>query len=321
MIKDRTNFEDWLQTKKNSSDIGTVLKKISVVCKIISAKIRRAAIKDLTGSTTITNSHGETVKTLDIISNGLFINGLSKLETVHSLISEENLHEIEVHRDGKYIVSFDPLDGSSNIDANVNIGSIFGIFPRKYERGKDQLASGYVLYGTSTILVVAYDNEVNGFTLDEGIGEYILTYPDMRVGDKKIYSVNESNKNRWDEPTKELVDHLKDDGFSARYIGSMVCDVHRTILYGGIFMYPANKLTNNSDLLKKGKLRYMYEIAPISLIIEYAGGKALCARDVEALDLIPESIHQRCPIYLGTEEQIEQYREYFNETSGLSSNL
>lgn len=307
-MEERTNFEDWLLTKKNDNnlqDIHCILKKISVICKIISAKIRRAAIKNLTGSTTITNSHGEIVKTLDIISNSLFIDGLSKLPVVHSLISEEDLCIMEINDEGKYVVAFDPLDGSSNIDANVNIGSIFGIYPKGFTKGREQLASGYVLYGTSTMLVIGYDKEVNGFTLDEGIGEYILTHPLIKIGKNKIYSINEGNTNKWSNRTVELVDKIKKEGFSTRYIGSMVGDVHRTLLYGGLFMYPHDKKNVN------GKLRYLYEVGPMSLITEYAGGKSMCAKYMHCLDVVPDHIHQRCPIYLGNEQLIDKYKEFF----------
>lgn len=305
-------FEDWLI--ENSDDtLSDVLRRIVVSGKTISSKVKRASIEHLCGSTSITNSHGEEVKTLDVLSNNQFITNLKKSKFVSAMISEEDLSVIKTNNEqGKYIVAFDPLDGSSNIDVNVNVGSIFGIYLAKskapfvvesdYLRpGKDMIAAGYILYGSSTILVLSVGNQVDGFCLDDSIGEFILTHPNIKIPkDKNIYSVNEGNLNMWKPELIEMIKYIKSTDeknnkkpYSQRYIGSMVADIHRTLIYGGLFMYPASSNAPN------GKLRYLYEVAPMSFLIERAGGVASIG-NIKALDYVPENIHQRVPVFMGS---------------------
>ena len=228
------------------------------------------------------------------------------------LVSEEvdDVIIIEESVRGKYVVVFDPLDGSSNIDCNVSVGSIFGIYKKSdpsssacsvqdaLQPGKNLVAAGYCMYGSSTQMVLTFGNGVNIFTHDPAIGEFILTHPNVRIPEnpKTIYSVNEGNAVYWHEPVRKFVDIVKNKQekkpYSLRYVGSMVADVHRTLLYGGIFMYPNDKKSPN------GKLRLLYECNPMSLIIEQAGGKSTTGSD-RVLDIQPKSIHERRPIYLG----------------------
>lgn len=297
-------LKEYLIGKSKQASLNNVLMQISTSCKMISAQIRRAGLDNLYGSTTVTNFHGEEVKTLDVVSNQNFIRSLSRLDCVHSLISEEDFQTIKVHDQGLYTIAFDPLDGSSNIDANVNIGSIFAIWEKAetLQPGSKMVCGGYCLYGCSTMFVFALNGEVNGFSLDEGFGEFVLTHPNIRIPkNKEIYSVNEGNYSRWDPKLQEFINGLKvgDKPYSARYIGSMVADVHRTLLYGGLFMYPA---ANNDS---NGKLRLLYEVAPMSFIVETAGGKSTDGTGRSALDIIPDSIHQRVPIFLGSSKCID----------------
>ncbi|PNF31705.1 Fructose-1,6-bisphosphatase 1 [Cryptotermes secundus] len=241
---------------------------------------------------------------------------LSSSFTTCMLISEENetVIEIEGEKQGKYIVCFDPLDGSSNIDCLVSIGSIFGIFKKiegkplptledALQPGHKMVAAGYALYGSATMMVLSTGGTVNGFTLDPAIGEFVLTDTDIRVPDRgNILSINEGYSYMWDEAVKEYVSSKKDPKngkpYGARYVGSMVADVHRTLKYGGIFMYPA------TSAAPKGKLRLLYECFPMAYIMTHAGGLASNGT-TPILDIVPDSIHQRCPIFLGSQYDVE----------------
>ena len=318
-------LDDYLMNNTIDKNINKIYKQIVVSCKVISNKIKRAGLENLYGSTSITNFHGEIVKTLDVISNDLFIKSLSKINDVCGLVSEENMDVIKLNSSGNYIITFDPLDGSSNIDANVNIGSIFAIYKRLNNNGdevtvddclqpaKNIISAGYCLYGTSTMMVIAYNGVVNGFTLDENYGEFIFTHPNITIPkEQKIYSVNEGNRDSWDQNIIDFVDKLKSGPkpYSLRYIGSMVADVHRTLLYGGLFMYPGSK-TN-----PEGKLRYLYEVAPMSFIINCAGGKSSInningINIIDALKYKPTSIHQRVPIFLGSSKCMDNINDIF----------
>jgi len=310
-----TLLEDWLISSTNQ-ELADVLRRIIVAAKGISSKIRRAAIDHLCTSTTITNYHGEEVKTLDLLSNDLFITNLKKSKYIAAMISEEDFAVIKTdNAEGKYIITFDPLDGSSNIDANVNIGSIFGIYQKDSDEinessylrpGKDMIGAGYVLYGSSTMLVLTLGGSVEGFCLDDQIGEFILTHPNMKIREeRKIYSVNEGSWDSWDPKLQGLISDIKSQSYSQRYIGSMVADVHRTLLYGGLFMYPASSKAPN------GKLRYLYEVAPMSYIVERAGGKSSVG-SFSALEHHPKEIHERTPVFLGSSKNMELVDKYMS---------
>jgi len=229
---------------------------------------------------------------------------------------------------GKYVALFDPLDGSSNIDANVSIGTIFGINHRVtsvgngdsaadlLQPGNQLVAAGYTLYGTATMLVLSTGHGVNGFTLDTTAGEFVLTHPNIRVPPRgSIYSINEGNSAFWHEPVKRYVHSVKNppkgNPYSLRYVGSMVADVHRTLVYGGIFMYPADKRS------KQGKLRLLYEANPMAFLMEQAGGKGTTGT-TRILDLVPQGIHDRCPVFLGSSEDIGQLESYFSSEAWTS---
>ena len=320
-IKNNTETLDEFITDniEGYKNLNKIYRQIASACKIMSNKIKRIGLDNLYGSTTITNFHGEEVQALDVICNDLFINSLSKINDIYALVSEENNNVIKLNDDGNYIVTFDPLDGSSNINCNINIGSIFAIYKKNSDMddidemdsdnynndndilqcGDEMISAGYCLYGTSTMFVLATKKGVNGFTLDENYGEFIITHSHMRIPqNKKIYSINEGNCYNWSENVRTLVNTFKKSKFSARYIGSMVGDVHRTLIQGGVFMYPAS--TNSPN----GKLRLLYEVAPMSYIIEKAGGSAIISSNMRALSIVPNHIHQRSPIFLGSKDLI-----------------
>ncbi|XP_064087209.1 fructose-1,6-bisphosphatase 1-like [Macrobrachium nipponense] len=303
-----------------TGELTMLMMGIQTAVKSISNAVRKAGIASLYGLAGSVNVQGEDVKKLDVLSNDLFINMLSSSYSTCLMVSEENKTVIEVdkERHGKYVVCFDPLDGSSNIDCLVSIGSIFGIYRKTSEGdpteadvlqpGNQMVAGGYALYGSATMMVFSTGNGVNGFMLDPSIGEFVLTDPNMRIKEKgKIYSLNEGYANMWDPAVAEYVQNKKAQKAGARYIGSMVADVHRTIKYGGIFMYPA---TADSP---KGKLRLLYECNPMSFVVEQAGGKASTGK-MPILDIQPTEIHQRTPVILGSpadvQEMIDLYKKH-----------
>ncbi|XP_013396230.1 fructose-1,6-bisphosphatase isozyme 2 isoform X1 [Lingula anatina] len=300
---------------KASGDLTQLLSAMLTAIKAVSSAVRKAGIAQLFGIAGATNVQGEEVKKLDVIANEVFINMLKSSFTTCLLVSEENENviEVEIERQGKYIVCFDPLDGSSNIDCLVSIGTIFAILRKDHEgpptikdalqSGRNIVAAGYALYGSATAVVLSTGDEVNSFMLDPAIGEFILTQRNIQIKPRgKIFSVNEGYAKFWDPAMKEYVENKKypktGKPYGARYIGSMVADVHRTLLYGGIFMYPATSET------PKGKLRLLYECNPMAYIIEKAGGLASTGI-MPILDIVPESIHQRAPIFLGSKEDVE----------------
>lgn len=303
-------------------DLTILLNHIVLGCKFVCSSVSKAGLAKLFGLAGLTNVQGEEQKKLDVLSNDVFIKALTSSGRTSILVSEE-LEEavfVEASHQGRYCVVFDPLDGSSNIDCGVSIGTIFGIYmlkegstgtlPDVLQPGRNMVAAGYCMYGSSCTLVLSTGWGVNGFTLDPSLGEFILTHPNIKIPRKgKIYSVNEGNAKNWDEPTRKYVEKCKfpKDGSSPkslRYIGSMVADVHRTLLYGGIFMYPGDKKSPG------GKLRLLYEVFPMSFLMEQAGGQAFDGKG-KALDLVPENIHQRSPIFLGSYDDVEEIKSLY----------
>jgi len=299
-----------------TGDLSQLLTSIQSAVKAISAAVRRAGIAKLFGAAGgEANVQGEQVKKLDVLSNELFINMLESSFTCCLLVSEENETAVEVDtkRAGKYIVTFDPLDGSSNIDCLVSIGSIFGVFKKPegaegdtmkmaLQSGRNLVCAGYALYGSATMMVIGINKAVNGFMLDPSIGEFVLTDPNMKIPSKgKIYSLNEGYEKKWEPAIYDFVRSKKEGpkSYSMRYIGSMVADVHRTIKYGGIFLYP-----KTADA-PKGKLRVLYECFPMAYILELAGGAASDGYK-PILDIVPEGLHVRSPIYLGNKEDVAE---------------
>lgn len=307
-------------------DLTILLASVQLACKVISNACSKAGIFKLYGLDGSENSTGDQVKKLDVFSNDSFIDSLKFSDRVSIMISEEDEEPIFVKNCiGKYVVAFDPLDGSSNIDANVSIGTIFGIWKNPnpddptnianvLQPGSELVCAGYAMYGAATILMLSMGDSVNGFTLDPSLGEFILTHENVRVPEQgKIYSINEGNSISWDEPTKKYVEKCKNpkDGSkpcAARYVGSMVADVHRTLLYGGIFMYPSSTNAPN------GKLRLLYEGAPMAFLMEKAGGRATTGTK-RILDIVPKDIHERQPIFLGSANMVSEVEAIYSEHS------
>lgn len=309
-----------------TGELSQLLRDIGLAAKIISREVNKAGITNILGYDGTKNVHGESVKKLDLFADSQLISALSRSQITCMVISEENDGIVRLESTGgKYIVYLDPLDGSSNIDVNVSIGSIFSVYMRPskpdavlteedaLQPGTKQVAAGYVLYGSSTILAYTTGLGVSLFTLDPSIGEFILSDDDVTIPQHgKIYSVNEGSYNTWDKGLKQYVKYCQEEDeetgrpYSARYIGSMVADIHRTLIKGGIFIYPRTKN------YPEGKLRLMYECKPLSFIIEQAGGKATDGIN-RIMEIEPESIHQRTPIYVGSTENVNHVMDFLHE--------
>ncbi|XP_067886174.1 fructose-1,6-bisphosphatase 1-like [Heterodontus francisci] len=312
---------------KGTGELNQLLSSLYTAVKAISSAVRKAGIANLYGlSGSRVNVTGDEVKKLDVLSNDMVMNMLKSSFSTCVLVSEEEKNAIIVSPDqqGKYIVCFDPLDGSSNIDCLVSIGTIFAIYKKMsdgqpnekdaLQSGRNIVAAGYALYGSATMLVLSSGNGVNCFMLDPAIGEFILVNRNVTMKRKgNIYSINEGYEKYFDSAVTEYIKKKKypEDGsspYGARYIGSMVADVHRTLMYGGIFLYPANSKSPN------GKLRLLYECNPMAYIIEQAGGMATTGTEA-VLDIKPESIHQRSPIIMGSTEDVQEYLGIVNKYS------
>ena len=296
-----------------------LLSGITLASKMIQAKVRRAGLLDMIGAAGQQNVQGEQQQRLDVYANKALLHCMGVRESVAILVSEENEEPVTLdrHGRGKYVVVFDPLDGSSNIDVNVSVGTIFSILRKPdqlgddltsavLQRGVEQVAAGYVAYGSSTILVYTAGRGVFGFTLDPSVGAYVLSHENMRMPEQgNVYSVNEANVDSFPRPYQEYLRRLRggETGrrYSARYIGSMVADFHRTLIKGGVFLYPPTASQ------RSGKLRLLYEANPIAFIAEQAGGLAIDG-ERRILEIQPESIHQRTPVIIGSKAEVEEFR-------------
>jgi len=309
-----------------TGELSRLLRNIALAAKIVNREVNKAGLVDILGTTGVTNVQGEVVKKLDILANKTFIASLELGGQCCGVASEENeefiAFEEESSQQGKYIVAIDPLDGSSNIDVNVSVGTIFSIYRRVsptgdpctaedfLQKGSEQAGAGYVIYGSSTMLVYTTGHGVNGFTLDPSIGEFCLSHPDMSISPKgKTYSVNTGNFYNFPKGVKEYITFCKEIGqqtnspYAARYIGSMVADVHRNLITGGIYIYPSLKG------FPHGKLRLVYECNPMSFIVEQAGGMATDGY-TRILDIEPHELHQRTPIFIGSSEMVLKAKEF-----------
>lgn len=311
-----------------TGQLSDLLADIALACKLISLEVNRAGLIDILGFTGDENVHGEQVKKLDEFAHDTLVRAMEVSGHLCAIASEESEDFIPVSEKymgerpmSKYICHFDPLDGSSNIDANISIGTIFSIYKRISEsgpgtledclqRGVEQVAGGYVIYGSSTIMVYTTGNGVHGFTLDPTVGEFLLFYENIQIPKKsKTFSINEGNYCKWDKNLQKYVDDLKTDDkakgrpYSARYVGSLVADFHRNLLYGGLFMYPGDKKN------PKGKLRLLYEANPLAFIVEQAGGRATNGNE-RILDIVPLDLHQRTPLFIGSEEDVIEAENY-----------
>jgi fructose-1,6-bisphosphatase I len=305
-----------------SGEFSWLLSGITLACKIVAAAVRRAGLADVLGATEHTNIQGEIVQKLDQFANQTLINCLGNRGNVGLLASEENEEPVVVMKDpehGKYIVVFDPLDGSGNIDVNVSVGTIFSILRRDPQKSQDptadvlqpgyrQIAAGYVLYGSSTMLVYTTGGSVNSFTLDPSIGAFIMSHPSIRIPQRgKHYSVNEANLDSFPEFYRRYLYWFKAGAdnvtYTSRYVGSLVADFHRILLKGGIFLYPPTAMN------PQGKLRLMYEANPIAFVAEQAGAMASTAHE-RILEIVPESLHQRTPLMVGSPFEMKKLHEF-----------
>ena len=323
-------LKEFIYTTQNNfpgatGELSRLLSDISTASKIVNNSVNKAGLTDILGAQGNTNVQGEDQQKLDVIADQIFTNAFKTGGEVCGIASEENDDFIAFEepecKDGSYVVLFDPLDGSSNIDVNVSIGTIFSIFRRKSPRGEkarledfiqkgtDQVAAGYVIYGSSTMLVYTTGNGVNGFTLDPHIGEYCLSHPNMQTpADGGIYAVNEANYHIMPKGVQDYVDYCQEVNkgevrkYTARYIGSLVADFHRNLIKGGIYIYSGTKHS------PKGKLRLLYECSPIAFIAEQAGGKASDGFN-RIMEVEPSELHQRVPFFVGSSEMVDKAEE------------
>ena len=326
---DEFTIQETRKFPQATGELSSLLRDIGLACKMINKQVNKAGLVDILGKHGATNVQGEEQMKLDIYANETLISVLQNSADCAGIASEENDDFVcfgdEYSRQSKYVVLFDPLDGSSNIDVNAPIGTIFAIYRRVSELGtactredflqpgNRLMAAGYVIYGSSTMMVYATKLSVNGFTLEPSIGEFCLSHPNMQcpaIG--KIYSVNQGNTSKYDEGVKGFLNYCmesnKEEGrpYGHRYIGSMVADMHRTLIKGGIFMYPADKGNKN------GKLRLQYECNPMAFLMEAAGGLASTGQG-RILDLEPTELHQRSPIYIGSQNLVAKALEFVGE--------
>lgn len=331
MTLDEFTIQETRKFPQATGELSALLRDIGLACKLINKQVLKAGLVDILGKHGATNVQGEEQMKLDIYADETLINVLRNSADCAGIASEENDDFIsfddEWSVNSKYVVLFDPLDGSSNIDVNAPIGTIFSIYRRVSELGKPctaadflqpgnkLMAAGYVIYGSSTMMVYATKASINGFTLEPSIGEFCLSHPDMKCPEKgKIYSINQGNTVKYHEGTKNFLNYCmesnKEEGrpYSQRYIGSMVADMHRTLIKGGIFMYPADKSNPN------GKLRLQYECNPMAFLVEAAGGIASTGYS-NVLEVTPTELHQRVPIYIGSKNMVTKALEFETVTT------
>jgi fructose-1,6-bisphosphatase I len=295
-----------------SGELSQLLRDIALASKVVNREVNKAGLIDLMGAIGTQNMAGDDQQKLDVLANIRFTRALMKGGEVCALVSEESESFVDLNNEGRYVIAIDPLDGSSNIDVNVSIGTIFSIYRRKspagtpiqttdiLQKGREQVAAGYVLYGSSTMMVYTTGHGVNGFTYEPSLGEYFLSHPNMKIPeDGRIYSVNEGSANSFSQPVTDYLKYCKDKNYTARYIGSLVADFHRNLLKGGIYIYPATAKDPN------GKLRLMYECNALAYIVEQAGGKASNGKD-RILDIALNDLHQRTAFYVGSRNMVEK---------------
>lgn len=321
-------IENQEEFKYSSGELSRLINSIRLAAKVVNHEVNKAGLVDILGAFGSDNIQGEEQQKLDVFANETFIRTLTNREIVCGIASEEedsfiNIHGLKETNENKYIVLIDPLDGSSNIDVNVSVGTIFSIYrritpigtPVKEEDflqpGNKQVAAGYIVYGTSTMLVYSTGYGVNGFTLNPAIGTYYLSHPNMKFPEGgSIYSVNQGNYNNFREGVKKYIHYCQEEGenrpYTSRYIGSLVSDFHRNMIKGGIYMYPATKSNPN------GKLRLLYECNPMAFIAEQAGGSASDGK-TRILDIQPTKLHQRVPFFCGSKEMVEKVESFIEE--------
>lgn len=320
IIEQQSDFSD------STGEFSSLLSAIRLASKVVNQQVNKAGLMShILGSAGEQNIQGEEQQKLDVFANNQFIKALVGRRVICGIASEENDDYIPINNNGRYIIAMDPLDGSSNIDVNVSIGTIFSIYQRItpigqqvraedfLQKGTHQVAAGYVIYGSSTMLVYTTGNGVNGFTYDPGIGVYFLSHPDMKIpAAGKIYSINEGNINKCSAGVKQYVEYCKHVDaatkrpYTGRYIGSLVADFHRNLIKGGIYMYPA---TTDAP---KGKLRLLYECNPLAFIVEQAGGKASDGHR-RIMEIEPTDLHQRVPFFVGSQSMVDKVGDLISQ--------
>lgn len=311
-----------------SGELTMLLRDIGVAAKIVNREVNKAGLLNILGTADVANTTGDQVQKLDLYANEKLIDCLKNSGECCGIASEENedficFPSVE-SKTAKYVVVFDPLDGSSNIDVNVSVGTIFGIYRRVssvdgpcelddfLQKGTNLVAAGYVLYGTSTLLVYSTGRGVNGFTLDPTIGEFCLSHRDIQIPDRgNYYSVNQGYYLKFDVEMRRYIDHCSDMNLRLRYIGSMVSDIHRILFQGGIFLYP------NTRKYPQGKLRLVYECNPLSFIVEQAGGKSIDTQLQRILDLEIKHLHQRATIAIGSPAMVDEMKAFVERYSAI----
>jgi fructose-1,6-bisphosphatase I len=323
-------IEEQRQIRGASGDFTSLLNDIVTACKVISNMVNQGALIGVLGSLETSNVQGETQKKLDVISNEVFIKSNEWAGHLAAMASEEmdEIYPIPAqYPRGKYLLLFDPLDGSSNIDVNVSVGTIFSILrcPEGVENptekdflqpGTKQVCGGYALYGPSTMMVLTTGRGVNGFTLDQNIGEFILSHPNLKIAEETVeFAINMSNMRFWEPPMKRYIDEClagklgpRGKDFNMRWIASMVAEVHRILARGGVFMYPVDSKTKD----KGGRLRLLYEANPMSFIIEQAGGMSTTGQE-RIMEIQPSGLHQRVAVMLGSKQEVERIIAYHRE--------
>jgi fructose-1,6-bisphosphatase I len=303
-----------------SGEFASLLNALALAVRIIHTKVRAAGLAGMLGYTGQTNVQGEQVQKLDEIANDILCAVLDKCGRCAMVASEELEHARALGESGKYLVAFDPLDGSSNIDVNISIGTIFCVLRAEragdrraegfLQPGHKMVAAGYSVYGSATTLVLSTGHGVHGFTLDPGVGEFFLSHPNLRCPERgNTYSINEGNFARWDDRVKKWVQWIKGEDraqglpYGQRYVGSLVADAHRTLMKGGIFAYPADKKS------PEGKLRLLYEANPMAFLFEQAGGAATNGVD-RIVDIVPRTLHDRTPLVLGSKHDVAAFRRF-----------
>jgi fructose-1,6-bisphosphatase I len=317
---------------KATGDFTSLLNDVFTACKTISNMVNKGALAGVLGSAGSENVQGETQKKLDILTNEVMLNTNQWGGHLAAMASEEMEEVYQIpskYPRGKYLLVFDPLDGSSNIDVNISVGTIFSILrcpdgvtdPGEadfLQPGTSQVCAGYAIYGPSTMMVMTTGHGVNGFTLDQNVGEFILTHPEMTIPkDTREFAINSSNMRYWEPPVKRYVDECvagkegpRGENFNMRWVASMVAEVHRILTRGGIFMYPKD----TKDPTKEGKLRLMYEANPMSFVVEQAGGASTTGRE-RIMDMKPNNLHQRVPVILGSKNEVARVVNYHEEAS------
>ncbi len=303
-----------------TGELSQLLRDIALAGKIVNREVNKSGLLDIAGGFGSKNVQGEDQQKLDVIANIRFIRALKNGGQTCAVISEEDEEIVHLNPDCRYVVAMDPLDGSSNIDVNVSIGTIFSIYRRIspiggpvqkediLQKGSEQVAAGYILYGSSTMLVYTTGHGVNGFTLEPSLGEFVLSHADMKSPEGgNIYSINEGSWHGFDQSVRNYIMHCKEKGYTARYIGSLVADFHRNLLKGGIYIYPSTTKAPN------GKLRLLYECNALAFIAEQAGGAATNGK-IRILDIEPKEFHQRAPLYIGSPLMVEEATQFIAES-------